>query len=280
MKVTTKTWTTLGLATALAGAGLAGCAGEAGEGESGEAAQAGEAGEAAGGESGEGAGGEGEGGEGEGGVAIGAADTDPVVYGSALAIAQAHVIAARDAFKAGNTEAAAEMFGHPVSEVLADLDPVFADLGVDDMKPLFNAASQGVLNGEDAAKISKRTDDIIAALRAAAGKAPDNGTSAAMVAAGVAADQIERAADMYGEAVTGKIYGPYLDGYGYYQSARAAFDGSSDAIAAENADLAKKITAALGLLEKAYPGAQLPESLDANQGELQGASSAVMLAAS
>ena len=59
MKVTTKTWTTLGLATALASAGLAGCAGEAGEGagegEGGEAAQTGEAGES--GESGEGEGG-------------------------------------------------------------------------------------------------------------------------------------------------------------------------------------------------------------------------------
>ncbi|KWV90986.1 hypothetical protein [Erythrobacter sp. YT30] len=283
MKVTTKTWTTLGLATALAGAGLAGCSGEAGSsGEGGEAAQSGESGAGGEGEGGEGAGGEGEGagGEGEGGVSVGAAGTDPVVYRSALAIAEAHVIAARDAFAAGNTEAAAEMFGHPVSEVLADLDPVFEELGVEDMKPMFNAASQGVLNGEDAAKVNERADEIIAALRAAAAKAPDDGTSAAMIAAGVASDQIERAADMYGEAVEGKIYGPYLDGYGFYKSAEAAFDGSSDAIAAENADLAGKITAALGLLGKAYLSAELPENLDANQGELQGASSAVMLATS
>ncbi|MEL7190733.1 MAG: hypothetical protein AAGK17_14370, partial [Pseudomonadota bacterium] len=279
MKVTTKTWTTLGLATALASAGLAGCAGEAGGGEGGEAAQTGEAGES--GESGEGEGGEGaggEGGEGEGGVAVGAAGTDPVVYGSALAIAEAHVIAARDAHKAGNTEAAAEMFGHPVSEVLADLGPVFTDLGVEDMAPLFNGASKAVLDGEDTAAIEKRAGDIIAALRAAGTKAPDNGTSAAMVSAGIAADQIERAATMYGEAVEGKIYGPYLDGYGFYQSAKAAFDGSADAIKAEDADIASKIEAALDVLGKAYPGATLPENLDANQGELQGASSAVMLA--
>ena len=55
----------------------------------------------------------------------------------------------------------------------------------------------------------------------------------AMVAAGVAADQIERAAGMYGEAVEGKIYGPYLDGYGFYKSAKAAFDGSAAAITTE-----------------------------------------------
>lgn len=277
MKVTMKTWTTLGLATALAGAGLAGCSGEAGEGgesgEGGEAAQTGEAGEGA--KSGEG----GESGEGEGGVATGEAASDPIVYGSALAIAEAHVIAARDAFAVGNTEAAAEMFGHPVSEVLAELEPVFAELGVEDMKPLFNAASQGILDGDDAAKVNERADEIIAALRAAAEKAPDNGTSAAMVAAGIASDQIERASDMYGEAIEGEIYGPYLDGYGFYKSAATAYERSVEAITSEDADLAEAITTALSLLEKAYPSAELPETLDANQGELQGASSAVILAA-
>lgn len=278
MKVTSKTWKSLGVATALAGVGLAGCSGEAGEaGEGEEAAQTGEAGAA--GEAGEG-GESGEGGEGgEGGVAVGEAGTDPVVYGSALAIAKAHVIAAHDAFKAGNIEAAAEMFGHPVSEVLADLDPVFADLGVDDMKPLFNGASKGVLDGEDTGKVTARYEEIIAALGDAAEKAPDDGTSAAMIAAGVTADQIERAASMYGEAVQGKIYGPYLDGYGYYKSAQAAFDSAADAIQTEDPKLAEAITTALSLLENAYPSAELPDDMDANQGELQGASSAVMLAA-
>lgn len=279
MKVTTKTWTTLGLATALAGAGLTGCSGEAGAGgEGGEAAQTGEAG--AGGEAGEGEGegGEGEGGEGEGGVAIGEAGTDPVVYGSALAIAEAHVIAARDAYLVGNKEAAAEMYGHPVAEVLADLDPVFNDLGVEDMKPLFTEASAGILDGEDAAKVEERYNGIIAALRAAAEKAPNSGKSTAMVAAGITADQIERAASMYGEATEGTEYGPYLDGYGFYKSAQTAYESSAEMIKTEDPDVAEAITTALELLANAYPGAERPETLDTNPGELQGASSAVMLA--
>ena len=67
----------------------------------------------------------GAGGEGEGGVAVADAFTSPVIYNSALAIAAAHVYAARDAHAAGQHEAAAEMFAHPVSEVLLDMEPVF-----------------------------------------------------------------------------------------------------------------------------------------------------------
>ncbi len=279
MKVELKTWTGLGLATALVGAGLAGCSGEVGEGgEGGEAAQLGEAGEAGEGEGGEG--GEGTGGEGgEGGVDIGAASVDPVIYATALAVAEAHVLAARDANRAGNGEAAAEMFAHPVSEVLLEMDPVFAELGVEDFKPLFSDASQAVLNGGDVRLIDEKAAGIIATLRAAGEKAPDNGTSAGAIAGGVVADQIERAVAMYARASEGELYGPYLDGYGYYATAKSTFERSSDAIMAENADLHARITQALDLLAEAYPGVERPASLDANQGALSGASSSVMLAA-
>lgn len=277
MKVELKTWGTLGLATALAGAGLAGCSGEAGEGgEAGEAAAVGEAGEAAGGEAGEGEGGEG--GEGEGGVAVGEASSDPVVYGSSIAIAEAHAIAARDALAAGQTDAAGEMFAHPVSEVLLEMEPVFAERGVEDFKDLFTNASSAILQGADADTVTANYDAIIAALRAAEEKAPDNGTSAAMVAAGVAADQIERAAFMYGQAKEFDTYGPYLDGYGFYKAGAGAFERNADAIKAENAAAHDAIAAALAALAEAYPDAGVQESLDAEPGALSGASSSVKLA--
>lgn len=279
MKVELKTWSTLGLATALVGAGLAGCSGEAGEsGEGGEAAQLGEAGEAGEGEGGEG--GEGTGGEGgEGGVDTVSAASDPVIYGTALAVAEAHVLAARDANRAGKTDAAAEMFAHPVSEVLLEMDPVFAELGVEDFKLLFSDASQTVLNGGSAELVDEKTAAIIATLRAAAEKAPANGASEGAVAGGIVADQIERAVAMYARASEGDLYGPYLDGYGYYMTAKSSFERSSDAILGENEDLHARITQALGLLGDAYPTVERPASLDANQGALSGVSSSVMLAA-
>jgi len=280
MKVELKTWTGLGVATALAGLTLAGCSGEAGEGgetgEGGESALVGSAGEGGEGEGGEG----GEGAGGEGGVEIAAAGNDPVIYGAALAVAEAHVIAARDAYAAGQTEAGAEMFAHPVSEVLLEMEPVFADRGVEDFKSLFSDASGAALNGAEASEIASQADTIIAALRAAEEKAPEGDASAGKVAAGVVADQIERAVAMYAQASESTSYGPYLDGYGFYKAAVATFERSSDAIRGEKTDLAATIETALDLLGEAYPSVARPENLDVNQGALSGASASVLLAAS
>ncbi len=289
MNSTLKLWTQLGLGTALAGGLLAACGGEAGgEGASGEAgaapSAAATAGEGEGGAGGEAAAGEGGGegggeGEGEGGVATADAATDPVAYGIALAVTEAHVVAARDAYAAGKKQAAGEMFAHPVSEVLLDMDPVFAKLGVADFKPLLTAASTAALEGKNVAEVNKAYDRIIAALRGAAGKAPASDASAAKVSAQVIADMIERSSAMYRQLPTNDAYEPYLDGYGFAKVAQSAFAASGGAIKTENAALHTRITEALGLLAKAYPGAARPAKLPAEPGALSGASAKVMLAA-
>ncbi|MBU7580590.1 MAG: hypothetical protein KAF27_08970, partial [Porphyrobacter sp.] len=253
----------------------------AGGGEAGAPSAAATAGEG-GGEGG--AGGEGEaavgaGGEGEGGVATADAARDPVAYGIALAVAEAHVVAARDAYAAGKKEAAGEMFAHPVSEVLLDMEPAFAKLGVADFKPLFTAASDAALAGKPAAEVNKAYDAIIAALRAAAAKAPKSDASAAGVSAAVIADMIERASAMYRQLPGNDAYEPYLDGYGFARVAASGFAASGGAIKAENADLHARITEALALLNKAYPAAARPAKLPAEPGALSGASAKVMLAA-
>ncbi len=278
-----KLWTQLGLGTALAGGLLAACGGEAGgEGATGEAGgeSAAVAGEGEGGAgAGEGTGGEAAGGEGEGGVAVSNAASDPVTYGIALAVAEAHVIAARDAFAAGKKDAAAEMFAHPASEVLVEMDPVFAKLGVKDFKPLLTDASVAVADGKSAADINKHYDAIIAALRGAAAKAPASEAPEGVIATGIIADQIERASAMYRTAAKDDRYEPYLDGYGFYKVAESAFARSGTAIKAANPDAHVRITEALALLKQAYPAATRPAKLPVEQGALSAASSKVMLAA-
>lgn len=290
MNTTLKLWTQLGLGTALAGGMLAACSGEAG-GEGGEGAGTaavapGESG-AAGGEgeggsegagAGEGASGDAAGGEGEGGVAVADAATDPVAYGIALAVTEAHVVAARDAFAAGQNNAAAEMFAHPAAEVLVEMDPVFAKLGVKDFKPLLTDASLAAADGKGVAEVNKRYDAIIAALRGAAGKAPDNGTSEPRVAAGIIADQIERASAMYRIMAKDDRYEPYLDGYGFARVAETGFAASGAAIKVDNPALHARITEALGVLRQAYAGADRPATLPVQPGALSAASSKVMLA--
>ncbi|MBA4008587.1 MAG: hypothetical protein C0486_07395 [Erythrobacter sp.] len=289
MNSTLKLWTQLGLGTALAGGLLAACSGEAGggEGATGEAGAPGAAATAGEGEggAGEGEGGAGEGeaaasgGEGEGGVAVANAAKDPVAYGIALAVAEAHVVAARDAYAAGKKDAAGEMFAHPVSEVLLDMDPAFATLGVKDMKPLFTAASDAALAGKPVAEVNKAYDAIIAALRAAAAKAPKGDASSARVSGAVIADLVERASAMYRQLAKNDAYEPYLDGYGFARVAMSAFAASGAGIKGENPALHAAITEALALLKQAYPGAARPAKLPAEPGALSGASAKVMLAA-
>ena len=206
------------------------------------------------------------------------AGTDPVAYGIALAVTEAHVIAARDAFAAGKQDAAAEMFAHPAAEVLVEMDPVFAKLGVKDFKPLLTDASVAAAGGKSVAEVTRRYDAIIAALRGAAQKAPDNGASDAKVAAGIIADQIERASAMYRMIAKDDRYEPYLDGYGFAKVAETGFATSGAAIKADNPAAHARIAEALAVLKQAYPAATRPAKLPAEPGALSAASSKVMLA--
>lgn len=285
MSATLKTWTKLGLGSALASATLAACSpAEQAEKPSAEAEVSEVAPETEVAETeiaapaGEGEGEGGEGGEGEGGVSISQAATDPIVYNAALAITEAHIIAARDAHALGETDAAAEMFAHPVSEVLFEMEEVFAARGVEDFSNLLTDASVAVINGADADEVAAKSDAIIATLRAAAEKAPDNGLSKTQIEAGVAADQIERAADMYRVAASDEAYEPYLDGYGFFKAGEAAFNQVSGDLATIDPEASAAITAALILLGDAYPSAVRPDTLDADISALTVAASTVVLA--
>ena len=273
MTTTLKRWSQLGLGVALAGGTLAACgnpepATEAPETEVAVSTPPIEAEEPAATEAG----------EGEGGVIITEALTDPVVFLSILAITEAHIIAARDAHALGENDAAAEMFAHPVSEVLFESADVFEQLGVEDFSDLLTQTSAAIFAGETPEQINTRADEIIVALRAAAEKAPATDASDASVAAGVAVDQIERAADMYRIALESDAYEPYLDGYGFFKAGEAVFLESADAIAAEAGGTATAITDAISKLEEAYPSAVRPETLDADLAAVTVAASNAVIA--
>ena len=256
-----KRWTQLGLSAALASGTLVACGAPETTADQSEAELAAptppiEADEPAAAEAG----------EGEGGVVFANAVTDPVVFLSILAITEAHIIAARDAHALGENEAAAEMFAHPVSEVLFESQSVFEQLGVVDFSDLLTETSAAIFAGETPEQINVRADEIIAALRTAATKAPASDASAASVAAGVAVDQIERAADMYRIALESDEYEPYLDGYGFFKAGEAVFLESAEAISTEDQAAAYAIKDAIAKLEDAYPSAVRPDSLDADLG--------------
>ena len=273
MTTTLKRWSQLGLGVALASGTLAACAPqedatETPETEIASATAPIEAEEPAATEAG----------EGEGGVVIAQAVNDPVVFLSILAITEAHIIAARDAHALGENDAAAEMFALPVSEGLFESQDVFTQLGVVDFSDKLTETSAAIFAGETPEQINARADDIITALRAAAEKAPSSDASSASVAAGVAVDQIERAADMYRIALESDAYEPYLDGYGFLKAGEAMFLESADAIQAEDAQAASAIKDAIAKLDDAYPSAVRPETLDADLATVTVAASNAVIA--
>ncbi|MEM5518228.1 hypothetical protein WNY37_14810 [Henriciella sp. AS95] len=232
---------------------------------------------------GEGEGGEGEGGEGEGGeggVDIAAAAEDPAVYRSALALTEAHIRAGIDALDAGEREAAAEMFVHPVSEILFELEPVLVQQGVEPFDQKLLDASAAMFADESDEDLHARAEDIIATLRAAAEKAPEGDDSTAIVEAKVIADQINRAAAQYDSASRTDAYEPYLDGYGFYSTASAMLSDDRAAIEAAAPDFTAQADTVLSLLASAYPGAARPDELDADQSALAVANSELQLQAS
>lgn len=282
MTTSLKRWTQLGLGVALAGSTMVACGSPNAPASDADTALTAETPPVADTEAGEGEGadgeGEGAGGEGEGGVAIAQAATDPVVFLSALAITEAHIIAARDAHALGETDAAAEMFAHPVSEVLFDMQPVFQQLGVTDFSDRLTDTSAAIFAGESPEQIGARAEGIISALRGAALRAPTSDASEASIAASVAVDQIERAADMYRIALESDAYEPYLDGYGFYKAGEAVFLANAEAISEQDQSVAAAIKDAIAKLEDAYPTAVRPDALDADLSALTVAASNAVLA--
>jgi hypothetical protein len=218
------------------------------------------------------------GGEGEGGISLDQAATDPVIYGAALAVTEAHVIAARDAFALGEKDAAAEMFAHPVSEVLIELEDLFNARGVTLFDNLLLEASQAVMAGESAEQIGARTDAIIAALRAAGTKAPESARSPVSIRAAIAADQADRAAAMYRIAKEAGTYEPYLDGYGFYKAGLDLFKDQEAEITAANSAGAAALTEAFAELAKAYPDAGRQAELNADLSAITVSASSAVLA--
>jgi len=63
-------------------------------------------------------------------------------------------------------------------------------------------------------------------------------------------------------------YGPYLDGYGSLKAGELAYSHQADAIEADYPEIAARIGAAFELLNRAYPSASMPETLDIDRAEL------------
>ena len=250
MKSTLKTWTGLGLATALVGAGLAGCAGEAGEaGSEGDpSAVAGEGGE----------GGEGEGGE--------SASASALPVEQRLAFMAGHAAAGIALYRAGEAEAAAPHLSHPVSETHADERAGLEALGF--QPAVFEAVSAALEAGKPAAEIEPQLAAAEANLDAMRAKAGGDPAALITYLMGVAREE-------YGAAVKdGAVTDPGESQYawGFAKVARQIADRIEG-------PQGKTVRAELDTLIKLWPGdAPVPPAKPAPAGQVSAQASKVELA--
>ena len=254
MKVALKTWTGLGLATALMGAGLAGCAGEGGEGgETAQTTPGGEAGEGEGGEAGEGEGG-------ESGSDIGA-----LPLPQRLAFMSGHVAAGIALFRAGENEAAAPHLLHPVSETHADERAGLAELGFD-ARP-FETVSAALEAGQAAEEIEPQLEAAeanLATVREAAGGDP----------AELIRYLMQVAVDEYTIAVPEQTVsdpGEYADAWGFVTVARELSEGLEGPRAD---DIRATLDQMLGLWPENAP---VPPDNPASAGQVSALASRILL---
>jgi len=264
MKVELKTWAGLGLATALAGAGLAGCAGEGGGegGEGGEAAQTAPAGEAGEGEGGEGEGGEG--GEGEGGES--GSDIGALPLPQRLAFMSGHVAAGLALYRAGEAEAAAPHLMHPVSEGYEAERAGLDRLGFE--PDTFRSVSNALEQGKPASEIERQLEAAEANLSAMREEA--GGDPAALIRF-----LMDTAVEEYSAALTdGKVTdaAEYQDAWGFVTVAREL---SSELEGSSSQKVAAAVDEMLGLWPKDAP---LSPADPAPAGQVSALASRVLLA--
>lgn len=227
---------------------------------------------------GEGEGGEGGGEGGEFGVDPNEARVNPIPYGIALDVIRAHYLAGRVAYKAGDKDSAGELFVHPISEIYLDMEPVFVERGVAPFEDLMVKAGELALAGADVAAVDAAIAAVLQAVDGAEIAGPDGDLSPVALNGALIADMIDRAALQYQFIRRAASAAAYLDGYGYFATARQRANRHLAAIEAENADLASAIVTALDLLAKVYPGATPPNPYTVEPSDILAASSKVKLA--
>ncbi len=222
---------------------------------------------AEGGEGGEG----GQGGQGgEGGVDPEQAANDPVAWGVALGVIEAHYRAGLKAYAAGNSDAGTVMFAHGFSEVYAELEPIFAKRGAADLGPAMQATIEDATNKAPAGEVGSRVEKVLGGLDAAAPR------EAAVGAAGakIVTELLDRAALQYFRATKEEGLEPYLDGLGFAlaaghhaPTALAWLDAHSKTAAAD------ALRDCLGMAERAFTGAERPKTPSVEAGPFLAAAS-------
>ena len=169
------------------------------------------------------------------------------------------------------------MFAHPIGEVYIDLRPIVTALGAADFGPQMQKASDIALAGASDAEVTAAVQGVFDALAATAAKAPAGTASKESVDAAVLAEMLNRAALQYQSALTAETNEPFLDGFGYFEAAKARAKRVLPVLEASDPGAADATGKAISALAAAYPGIAKPKTAGIAAGEAIAATSRAML---
>lgn len=184
---------------------------------------------------------------------------DALAFLTALAVIEAHYAAGLAAYEGGLQDAAAQLFAHPIAEILVELEPVLAERGAPDLGPAMERAA--ILAGQGAAidAVRAAAADVRSTLEEAARRAPETSLSATALQARLVAELLQRTARQYYrfDRVHPDLEG-WLDALGFFLVARARAERAQSAIAMHDPEVGSAIRRAIARIEPIFAGIEPP----------------------
>lgn len=218
---------------------------------------------------------------GEMGVDPAIAEKDPTIFLEALDVIRAHFLAGLSSLSLGNREEASAMFAHPASEVYVDLEPVILKFGGVSFLDEMMAASEIALSDASMEEVAAAAEEVFRAIDETAKLAPSDSRPDAKIQAEVLVRMIDRAALQYQFAFSGQAFeDSWLDGHGFYQTAKIRGEAALPLVQTLDEDIAKEIAEAIVVLGTVYTSAVQPSSPPVDPGVILSAASRAALAVS
>ena len=201
-----------------------------------------------------------EGGEGGEGGATGNTDVD---YMSALGLMKGHLIVAKELMEQGKYDQAEPHIGHPVEELYGDIEGQLSQRKVDQFKPQLNELHDLVKSTPEKPETKEAYTQALESIDEAIAALPETQRQSPEFVLEVIDGLLATAGEEYEAAIAdGKIVEivEYQDSRGFVIYAEDLYQGISEQVSQENAEVGKEIESSLTELKKAWPSVNPPDT--------------------
>jgi len=199
-------------------------------------------------------------GEGGEGGATGNADVD---YMSALGLMKGHLIVAKELMDEGEYEQAEPHIGHPVEELYGDVEDELSQRNVAEFKPQLNELHDLIKSTPEKPETKEAYTQALESIDEAIAVLPEAQLESPEFVLGVIDGLLATAGEEYEAAIAdGKIVEiiEYQDSRGFVIYAEELYQGISEQVSQDNAEVGTQIESSLTELKKAWPTVNPPDA--------------------